>query len=80
MTILQSLQIFLTDGLTFTLHPNEFIVSKKENFNSLILIIIFSHQDHKKEIPRFEPKIEIFEKDASEKKLKISKNKIVKKK
>ena len=55
-----------------------FIISLTIIFLILILVILFSHQSHKKKIPPFEePKILKFEKE--EEKLKVSKEKIKKK-
>ncbi|MBI2004284.1 hypothetical protein HYS72_02350 [Candidatus Pacearchaeota archaeon] len=65
--------------LGVVVNPFAFIVSLAIIILILILVIIFSQQNHRKKIPRFEPKIETLEKDASEKKLKVSKDKMVKK-
>ncbi|MDP2672188.1 MAG: hypothetical protein Q8O84_00045 [Nanoarchaeota archaeon] len=56
-----------------------FIISLTIILLILILVIIFSQQDNRKKIPRFEPRVEIMENDAPEKKLKTSKKRIVEK-
>ena len=71
--------IFYYEILGAIVNVVAFIVSLTIIILILILVIIFSHQGHRKKIPRFEPRIEIIKKDAPEKKLKVSKKKIVKK-
>ena len=72
--------IFYYEILGAIVNVTAFIVSLTIIILILILVIIFSHQDHKKTMPGLEkPKIEIIKKDAPEKKLKVSKKKIVKK-
>ena len=72
--------IFYYEILGAVVNAVAFIVSLTIILLILILVIIFSQQNHKKRIPHFEePRIEIMEKDASERELKVSKNKIVKK-
>ena len=72
--------IFYYEILGTIVNVTAFIVSLTIIILILILVIIFSHQNHKKRMSHFEePRIEIIEKDAPERKLKVSKNKIVKK-
>ena len=72
--------IFYYEILGAVVNAVAFIVSLTIIILILILVIIFSHQNHKKRMSHFEePRIEIIEKDAPERKLKVSKNKIVKK-
>ena len=72
--------IFYYEILGAVVNAVAFIVSLTIIILILILVIIFSHQNHKKRMSHFEePRIEIIEKDTPERKLKVSKNRIVKK-
>ena len=70
--------IFYYEILGAIVNVAAFIISLTIIILILILVIIFSHQGHRKKIPRFEPKIEIIKKDAPEEKLKVSKKRIKK--
>ncbi len=72
--------IFYYEILGAVVNPFAFIVSLTIIFLILILVILFSQKNPKNRIPYFEePRVEIMEKDVSEKKLKVSKNKVKKK-
>ena len=79
-TIVFLVGIFYYEILGAVVNLFAFVFSLIIIFLILILVIIFSQKDPKNRIPHFEePRIEIMEKDVSEKKLKVSKKKVKKK-